>query len=93
MIDRGMTDAENYKIIRNHLGFTAAELAEKLGVTRQTIHCRESGESKICMEAWMALELLDLGGGTHSALMIISRNKVKFKPRLATGGAFGKSRK
>ena len=48
--------AAKYEKIRMDLGQSRVELAKKLGVTRQTIHRRESGQTPITREAQLALE-------------------------------------
>ena len=48
-----MTAAE-YKMLREKLGLTQAELAGRLGVTRKTINARENG-AKITEEASLAI--------------------------------------
>ena len=88
-----MTDGERYKALRNHLNLSVQALADKIGLNRKTIYMRESGQVEIGMEAWMALELLDLGQGTHPEMIAIPRKLVTPGPRRTTGGAFGKSRK
>lgn len=50
---------EKYKILRKKLG-TQQEVAELLGVTRQLIGMRESGEAKIAKEAELAIRSLPL---------------------------------
>jgi DNA-binding XRE family transcriptional regulator len=50
--------AEQYRSTRASLGLTQAELAELLGVSRDTIIRRESGESQITREIEVAIRLL-----------------------------------
>jgi len=52
-----MTHTE-YRSIRAALGLTQAEIAKELGVSRETINRRESGEQPITKEAGMSLHLL-----------------------------------
>ena len=47
-----------YREIRKKLGLTQAGLAARLGVTRETINRRESGEMKITEEAASAIQFL-----------------------------------
>lgn len=49
-----MTPAD-YRSIREALGLTQAQLAERLGVTRKTVNARETGAGPITAEAALAL--------------------------------------
>jgi DNA-binding XRE family transcriptional regulator len=52
-----MTPTE-YKTIREQLGFTQADLAARLGVSRKTINARETGKVAISEEAARAIKTL-----------------------------------
>lgn len=43
-----------YKQLRTAVGLTATQMAENLGVTRETISRREAGTMRITQEAWLA---------------------------------------
>ena len=47
-----------YRAIRKSLGLTQTELGQKLGVSRDTIHRRETGDAPITPEAAMAMRKL-----------------------------------
>ena len=47
-----------YKAKREQLGLTQAGLASLLGVTRETVNRRESGEQRITEEAALALRAI-----------------------------------
>jgi uncharacterized protein YecA (UPF0149 family) len=51
---KGMS-AEAYQSIRRGIGLSCEELAAELGVSRQTIHARESSPKPISLEATLAL--------------------------------------
>jgi len=52
-----MTPAE-YRARRDTLGLTQADLAKELGVSRETVNRRESGEQTIDLEAALAIRNL-----------------------------------
>jgi DNA-binding XRE family transcriptional regulator len=54
-VARNMTP-ENYQQLRRSIGLSCEELAEKLGVSRKTIHMRESGKTPISMESYLAIQ-------------------------------------
>ena len=61
---------ETYQNIRRSLQLSGQEMADRLGVTRQTISMRETGKAPITMEAAMALAWLADSMGyriTHQA--------------------------
>ena len=51
---------KQYRQIRDRLGLTQAELGARLGVSRDTIHRRETGDAPITPEAAMALRAMAL---------------------------------
>lgn len=54
---------ESYQNIRRGMGLSCEELANELGVSRKTIHMRESGKTEIGIEAELALmKLAELMG-------------------------------
>ena len=54
-----MMTCQEYKTTRLNFGITQAELAEKLGVTRQTINSRETDVRQITRQAEIALAGLE----------------------------------
>ena len=54
----GSMSAADYKAARIALGLSCQELAEKLGISRQTVHTRESGKAMIGTEAECAIAYL-----------------------------------
>ena len=46
---------QQYRAVRLRLNYTQAELAAKLGITRETVSKRESGSEPITCEASLAL--------------------------------------
>ena len=46
---------QEYRRYRKALGLTQAQLAEMLGVGRDTIVARETGRSRLIEEHWLAL--------------------------------------
>lgn len=57
-----------YRRHREQLRLTQAELAAKLGVSRETINRRESGKKAITGEAEMAIRSLEKYNGADVAL-------------------------
>ena len=49
---------EDYKAERLALGLTQAELAERLGIPRESVSRRESGDQRITLEAEIAIRSL-----------------------------------
>lgn len=49
---------ESYQSIRRGMGLSAQELADELGISRKTVHMRESGKTVIGFEAELAIAKL-----------------------------------
>lgn len=67
-------NAAEYRIHRKALGLTQAQLADLLGVSRDTIITREAGRSRLIGEHFLALKALDLDNENFLGLKFMGSN-------------------
>jgi transcriptional regulator with XRE-family HTH domain len=65
---------EQYKATRKAIGLKQHELAERLGVTRETVCNRERGTATISKEAAMAIKHLRSRGNNAAVGVIVSHS-------------------